>query len=140
MRYITVANRLPLNELYRANKVETVALVPNAIYAVVFYMLHTILVIHIGTEQKSNESIIKSNTEFKLSVTEILYLYVIEEYEFPTMKMSTDGNVHVLDSGPFQPATGFFKSLYPPNTSSSVESKEIKKHAIHLLLYFKMEG
>lgn len=103
-------------------------------------MLHTILVIHIGTKQKSNKSIIKSHTPIKLSVSEILYLNIIEEYEFPAMKMSTNSNVHILNSGPLQPATGFFKRLYPPNSSSTIESKEIEKHAIHLLLYFKMEG
>lgn len=77
----------------------------------------------------------------KLGILKIkIYLYIIEEYEFPTVKMSTNRNVHVLDRSSFQPPTGFFKSLYPPNTSRSIESKEIQKHSINLLLHFEMES
>lgn len=47
--------RLPLIELYQANKDETIASVQNAICAVVFYRLHMIPVIHIGTEKKEQQ-------------------------------------------------------------------------------------
>ena len=53
--------------------------------------------------------------------------------------MSTNSNVHVLNSCPFQPATTVFKGFNSPNTSSSIESKEVDKHAIDLLLNLKVE-
>lgn len=69
-----------------------------------------------------------------------LYLDIIEEDEFPSMEVSTDSNVHVLNSCPLQPTTGFLQSLNSPDTSSSIEPEEVQEHAINLLLYLKMKS
>lgn len=69
----------------------------------------------------------------------VQYLDVVEENEFPSFKMSTDSNVHVLHGGPLQPPTSILQGLYPPNARRPIEPKEIDENAVHLLLYLKME-
>lgn len=53
--------------------------------------------------------------------------------------MSTNSNIHVLNSSTFQPATTLLKSLYPPDTSSTIETKEVKEYTINLLLNLKVK-
>lgn len=67
------------------------------------------------------------------------YLNIIEENEFPSMKVSTHSNVHVFDSSPLQPTTRVLQSLNPPHTSGSIEPKEINENTVHLLFYLKVK-
>ena len=67
------------------------------------------------------------------------YLYIIQEDKLPTIEMSSDSYVHILNSGPFKPASRFLQGFNSPNTSSSIETKEIKEHPINLLFHLKVE-
>lgn len=67
-------------------------------------------------------------------------LYVIQIYELPASKVSSDSYIHVLDSCPFQPATTIFKGFDSPYASSSIKTKEVDEHTIHLLFNLKVEG
>ena len=65
---------------------------------------------------------------------------VVEEYEFPSVQVSTDSYVHVLDCCPLEPATRLLQRLDPPHASSAIETEEIEEKAIYLLLHLKMEA
>lgn len=54
--------------------------------------------------------------------------------------MGSDCYIHVFYSCPLEPATGFFKCFYSPNTSSSIKTKEIKEDTINLLFNLKVEA
>lgn len=67
------------------------------------------------------------------------YLYVIKEDELPTIEMGSDSYVHILYSCPFKPASRLLQGFNSPDTSSSIETKEIKEYPINLLFHLKVE-
>lgn len=68
------------------------------------------------------------------------YLHIIKEDEFPTIEMGTDCYIHILHSCPLKPASRFLQCFDSPNSSSTIEAKEIKVDPINLLLHLKVEA
>jgi len=69
-----------------------------------------------------------------------MYLHIIQEDELPSIQVCTNSNIHILHGCPLKPASRFFQSLDPPNSSSSIEPKEVQEHSIHLLFHLKVEA
>ena len=67
------------------------------------------------------------------------YLEIIEEDKLPAMEMRPNCNVHILHCSPLQPPARLLQCLDPPHSSGAIEPKEIKEHAVHLLLHLKVE-
>lgn len=80
------------------------------------------------------------SNEQKLVCCNIMYLDIIEVYEAPAIEMCPDSDVHVLNSGPVEPAPGVLQRLDPPHPSRPIEPEEVQERAIHLLLHLKMEA
>jgi hypothetical protein len=69
-----------------------------------------------------------------------MYLHIVQEDELPSIQVCTNSNIHILHGCPLKPASRFFQSLDPPNSSSSIEPKEVQEDPIDLLLHFKVEA
>lgn len=53
--------------------------------------------------------------------------------------MGSHSYVHILYCCSFKPSSGLLKGFNSPNTSSAIETEEIKEHPINLLFYLKVE-
>ena len=53
--------------------------------------------------------------------------------------MSTDSYIHVFNSCSLQPTTTILQGFDSPNTSSSIEAKEVDKDTVNLLFDFEVE-
>ena len=125
---IYVHINIPWPWWYQANTSGTVALAQNAIYAAVSCKLRKILVARIGTTNiNKNEWLTKTNY-LTISEWQLANLNIVEENEFPAVKMSSNGNVHVLNSSPFQPTPSILQSLNPPHTGGSIESEKVNEN------------
>jgi hypothetical protein len=56
------------------------------------------------------------------------------------MEMRPNCNVHILNCRPLHPPTRVFQCLDPPNSSGTIEPKEVQEHAIYLLLHLEVEA
>nr|GLL18665.1 hypothetical protein Itr_chr02CG00770 [Ipomoea trifida] len=65
---------------------------------------------------------------------------IVEVYEFPSIQVCSNRDIHVFHSSPFQPPTRLFQGRDSPHPRCPIKPEEVEEISIYLLLHLEMEA